>query len=76
MFSSKVHENNNDVCGMVGVEEERNHAVHSTAWWSRSEGLWKGPVYPFSADKFPMITDQHTAGGSVSQLSQMAKLSS
>ena len=25
------------------------HAVHSTAWWSRSEGLWKGPVYPFSA---------------------------
>ena len=20
------------------------HAVHSTAWWSRSESLWKGPV--------------------------------
>ena len=28
------------------------------------------------ADKSPMITDQHTAGGSVSQLSQLAKLSS
>ena len=27
------------------------------------------------ADKSPMITDQHTAGGSVSQLSQLAKLS-
>ena len=31
---------------------------------------------PFQlADKFPMITDQHSAGGSVSQLSQLAKLS-
>ena len=31
---------------------------------------------PFQlADKSPMITDQHTAGGSVSQLSQLAKLS-
>ena len=27
------------------------------------------------ADKSPMITEQHTAGGSVSQLSQLAKLS-
>ena len=27
------------------------------------------------ADKSPIITDQHTAGGSVSQLSQLAKLS-
>ena len=27
------------------------------------------------ADKSPMITDQHTAGGPVSQLSQLAKLS-
>ena len=27
------------------------------------------------ADKSPMITDQHTAGGAVSQLSQLAKLS-
>ena len=25
------------------------HAVHSTAWCSRSEGLWKGPEYSFSA---------------------------
>ena len=31
---------------------------------------------PFQlTDKSPMITDQHTAGGSVSQLSQLAKLS-
>ena len=31
---------------------------------------------PFQlADKSPMITDQHTAGGSISQLSQLAKLS-
>ena len=31
---------------------------------------------PFQlVDKSPMITDQHTAGGSVSQLSQLAKLS-
>ena len=31
---------------------------------------------PFQlADKSPMITDQHTAGGSVSQLSQLTKLS-
>ena len=31
---------------------------------------------PFQlADKFPMITDQHTAGGWVTQLSQLAKLS-
>ena len=26
------------------------HAVHSTASWTRSEGLWKGPVFPFTAD--------------------------
>ena len=40
-----------------------HHAVHSTASWTRSEGLWKGPVSPFQlADKSPMITDQHTAG--------------
>ena len=25
------------------------HAVHSTASWTRSEGLWKGPVFPFPA---------------------------
>ena len=37
------------------------HAVHSTAWWSRSEGLWTGPEYPFQqSDKSPKITDQHT----------------
>ena len=33
-------------------------------------------ISPFQmADKSPMITDQLTAGGSVSQLSQLAKLS-
>ena len=32
-------------------------------------------IYPFQmADKSPMITDQLTAGGSVSQLSQLVKL--
>ena len=42
----------------------------------RSEGLWV-QYTPFQlGDTSPMITDQHTAGGSVSQLSQMAKLSS
>ena len=52
------------------------HAVHSTAWWTRFEGLWKGPVSPFQlADKSPMITDQHTAGDSASQISQLNKLS-
>ena len=37
----------------------------------------EGPSFPplQLADKSPMITDQHTAGGSVSQLSQLAKLS-
>ena len=31
---------------------------------------------PFGpGDKFPMITDHHTAGGSVNQLSQLTKLS-
>ena len=25
------------------------HAVHSTASWTRSECLWKGPVFPFTA---------------------------
>ena len=25
------------------------YRLHSTAWWSHSEDLWKGPVYPFSA---------------------------
>ena len=40
------------------------------------EGLWTGLVYPLQlGDKSPMITDQHTAGGSVSQLSQLTKLS-
>ena len=24
------------------------HAVHSTASWTRSEGIWKGPDFPFS----------------------------
>ena len=46
------------------------HAVHSTAWWSRFEGLWMGPVYALQlGDKSSMITDQDTAGGSASQLS-------
>ena len=46
----------------LAVEKE-GHALHSSAWWSPLEG------------KFPMITDWHTAGGSVSQLSQWTKLS-
>ena len=25
------------------------HAVHDTASWTRSEGLWKGPVFPVTA---------------------------
>ena len=28
---------------------KRLHAVQSTASWTRSEGLWKGPVFPFTA---------------------------
>ena len=55
-------------------------------WWSTLPlNMLGGPVLkasgrvqfsPFQlADKSPMITDQHTAGGSVSQLSQLAKLS-
>ena len=26
-----------------------SHAVHSTPSWTRSEGLWKDPVFPFTA---------------------------
>ena len=47
-----------------------------TAQLGGSECLWMGSVYPlWPGDTFPMITDQHTAGGSVSQLSQLTKLS-
>ena len=46
----------------LAVDKE-GHALHSSAWWSPLEG------------KCPMITDWHTAGGSVSQLSQWTKLS-
>ena len=52
-------------CEWSGRTEVVMLAVHSTAWWSRSEGLWTGPVYPLMARwyKSPMITDQHTAAG-------------
>ena len=31
------------------LRSELRHAVHSTASWTRSEGLWKGPDFPFPA---------------------------
>ena len=67
----------------------RSRDVTDHLWWRHNAMLCTaqlpGPVLqafgwvqisPFQmADKPPMITDQHTAGGSVSQLSQLAKLS-
>ena len=47
---------------LLAVDKE-GHALQSSAWWYPLEG------------KSPMITDWHTAGGSVSQLSQWTKLS-
>ena len=52
------------------------HAVHSTTSWTVLKAFGRAQFSPLQlADKSPMITDQHTAGGSVSQLSQLAKLS-
>ena len=34
---------------MVSNKGVSEHAVHSTASWTRSEGLWKGPIFPFTA---------------------------
>ena len=41
-YDSRYHDTELTRCGTY-------HAVHSTACWSRSKGLWKGPVYSFSA---------------------------
>ena len=30
-----------------GPVNSRHHAVHSTASWTRSEGIWMGPDFPF-----------------------------
>ena len=54
------------ICGFVMwscIWKFTPRGVHSTAGWFRSDGLWKGPEYHFSA------------GGSVSQLNHLAKLS-
>ena len=49
------------------------HALHTTGLWSRSEGLWTGPIHLHThtiptpqhtgpGDKSPLIIDQHKAG--------------
>ena len=56
-----------------------SHAVHSTAWWSRSEGPWKGPETPIPA-RFKVPNDHrpaHSRGLSkpIKPTGQLAKLS-
>ena len=49
LASCKMSRNSIYYMHLVGVKRYTLHAVHSTAWWTHFEGLWKGPVYSFSA---------------------------